>query len=141
MKKYQYRAIHIAINTIWGKPKKCELCKRKSKSKRYEWSSKNHKYTFNKKDWWQLCIKCHRRYDRDKFGYSAWNKGLKGLQKWHNIEGLSKDKPWNKGRKENRLEVIKKLRKSHLNKKPWNKGKTYRHKRNTKRYLKESKKI
>lgn len=137
MKKYQYRAIHIAINAVWGKPIKCELCNGKKKSKRFEWSNKNHNYTFNKKEWRQLCAKCHRAYDRKKFGYNVWNKGLEGKQPWHNISGLNKI-PWNKGKKEKRKEVIEKLRKSHIGKIPWNKNRTYKHKRNSYRYLKEN---
>ncbi len=139
MKEIQvYRAIHIVIKHFWGKAIKCELCKGKNKSKRYEWSNKNHKYTLNRKEWQQLCATCHRRYDRKKFSYDTWNKGLKGRQKWHNTKGLNKT-AWNKGRKENREEVIKKLRKSHLGKVPWNKNKIYKHKRNSPRYLKKEK--
>lgn len=29
-----------------------------------------------------------------------WNKGKRGLQKWHNIEGFKKGAGWNKGKKE-----------------------------------------
>lgn len=75
MKKYQYHAIHIAISAVYGKPSKCELCKGKNNSKRFEWSNKDHKYTLNIEDWWQLCATCHRRYDNAKFGKVAWNKG------------------------------------------------------------------
>lgn len=33
-------------------------------------------------------------------GHKAWNKGMKGLQPWHNIKGLNAkgDIPWNKGK-------------------------------------------
>lgn len=99
MKKYQYRAIHTAISAVWGKPNKCELCNGKNKSKRFEWSNKDHKYTLNREDWWQLCASCHRKYDTEKFGKVAWNKGIKGLQDWHNVSGLNNGIPWNKGKK------------------------------------------
>ena len=130
MKKYQYRAIHTAVRAVWGKPKKCELCHGKNKAKRFEWSNKDHKYSPLKKDWRQLCSICHRRYDRAMFGYITWNKGLRGRQSWHNIKGLNQGIPWNKGKKEKRQEIIKKLRKSHLGKTPWNKGIKYKQKRN-----------
>ncbi len=130
MEKYQYRAIHVAVAVVWGKPSKCELCNGKNESKRYEWSNKNHKYSLLKKDWWQLCAKCHRRWDSKKFGKIAWNKGKKGLQKWHNISGIGKKIPWNKDKKENRPEVIEKLKKSHIGKIPWNKGLRYKQNKN-----------
>jgi len=121
MKKYQYRAIHTAITAVWGKANKCELCNGEKKSKRYEWSSKTHKYTLNKKEWWQLCAKCHRQYDRKKFGYvGSWNKGKKGKQPGHNTKGLLTD-AWNKG-KTTPKEVREKQSKSHIGKLPWNKG-------------------
>ncbi len=98
MKQHQYRAIHTAIVAVYGKPKKCELCKGKNKSKRLEWSNKNHKYGLARKDWWQLCAVCHRQWDRKKFGWVVWNKGRKGKQRNHNISGLL-TVPWNKGKK------------------------------------------
>lgn len=32
-------------------------------------------------------------------GRVVWNKGLKGLQSWHNISALNTGTPWNKGKK------------------------------------------
>jgi hypothetical protein len=99
MKTYQYRAIHTAVRAVWGKPNKCRLCKGRNKSKRYEWSNKDHKYTLTREDWWELCATCHRRWDKEHFGHKVWNKGLIGLQNWHNVKGLNNGKPWNKGKK------------------------------------------
>lgn len=129
MQKYQYRAIHTAIVAAWGRPKTCRLCGGKHNSKRYEWSNKNHKYTLLKRDWWELCSVCHRQYDRKKFGWTTWNKGLSGRQKNHNTLGLLGG-GWNRGKKETRPEVLEKMKKSHLGKIPWNKGKTYKQKKN-----------
>ncbi len=98
MKKFQYRAIHTAVVAVWGKPNKCESCEGKNKSRRFEWSNKDHKYSLLRRMWWILCSTCHRRYDRRKFGHKTWNKGRKGLQKNHNMSGLLKT-PWNKGKK------------------------------------------
>lgn len=102
MKEYQYRAIHIAVATVWGKPISCEICKGKNDSKRYEWSNKEHTYQLNRDDWQMLCATCHRRYDRNKFGHKTWNKGLIGRQSWHNTEGLGQ--AWNKGRTMTKVE-------------------------------------
>lgn len=95
LKKYQYRAIHMAISAVWGKPNKCEICAGKNKSKRFEWSNTDHKYTLLREDWRMLCATCHRRYDRETFGHRTWNLGLKGRQKNHNTSGLKKG-GWNK---------------------------------------------
>ncbi len=127
MKKYQYRAIHVAVATVWGKPTKCELCDTKE-AKRYEWSNKNHKYNLIKKEWQQLCSKCHGGWDAKRFGKRAWNKGIKGLKRWHDISGLKGG--WNKGKKETRPKVIEKLSKAHLGKRPWNKDIKYKQKKN-----------
>jgi len=75
MKHYKYRAIHTAIAAVYGKPNACEICKGENKSKRFEWSNKDHKYTLLRKDWQMLCATCHRQWDRKKFGWVAWNKG------------------------------------------------------------------
>jgi hypothetical protein len=100
VKKYQYRAIHTAITAVYGKPNKCENKKCNYKNpKRFEWSNKNHKYNLIRKEWWMLCVSCHRRFDFIKFGRKVWNRGVRGLQKWHNISGLNNGTPWNKGKK------------------------------------------
>lgn len=57
-----YRSIHDFIINNFGEPKYCEHCKRTDK-KKYEWASKDHKYTRNIKDYQRLCTSCHRRYD------------------------------------------------------------------------------
>ena len=97
MNPWHYRAIHTAIQVVHGKAKRCEICKTK-KAKRYEWSNKDHKYQLDRKDWWELCSKCHWDYDEKKFGKCVWNRGRKGFQRNHNISGLLKT-PWNKGKK------------------------------------------
>ena len=122
MKKYQYRAIHTAIVAVYGKPLKCELCSGEKKSKRLEWSNKDHKYSLLREDWWELCATCHRQWDRKHFDRKdTWNKGLKGRQIWHNTTGLSKGAPWNKGKKTGL--VPKSAFKKGM--KPWNKKRTY----------------
>ncbi len=89
-----YGAIHQRIRYKYGKPKLCEKCG--VTGGRLEWSNKNHKYLLIRSEWWQLCSKCHRQYDREKFGAKpAWNKGDTGRKPWHDTSGL---KPaWNRG--------------------------------------------
>ncbi len=117
MKKSDYRAIHTAIKAVYGSPRKCELCKGANKSKRFEWSNKNHRYGLKKSDWWELCATCHRQWDRKKFGHKTWNKGIKGRQNWHNTSGF-KGIPWNKGKKTG-LVPKSAFKKGN---KPWNKN-------------------
>lgn len=103
MKKYQYRAIHTAVKAVWGMPSKCELCQGINKSKRYEWSNKDHKYSLDRKDWWELCATCHRRYDREEFDYpEPWNKG-KSIKMNNALDEYRKNNgAWNKGMRRKR---------------------------------------
>ena len=78
----------------------------------------------------KMSEKTKRKMSKAKMGKKPWNRGIRGIQPWHNISGIKDKKPWNKGIKENRPEVIKKLRKSHLGKTPWNKGIKYKQKKN-----------
>ena len=68
------KAIHRRIETLYGKPKYCEICKRSDK-KKYEWANKDHKYSMNIEDWMRLCTSCHRKYDIKHNNYSGfwWN--------------------------------------------------------------------
>ena len=92
----KYQSIHQKVRQMWGRASQCELCLGKKDSKRFEWSNKDHKYSLNKKDWWELCAKCHRQYDRKKFGWKHWRTGVKGMVEGQNISGLMGE-PWNKG--------------------------------------------
>lgn len=57
-----YDGVHMWIKKIRGKASKCEHCKRTDR-KKYEWCSKDHKYTRNAEDYLELCTSCHRKYD------------------------------------------------------------------------------
>lgn len=65
--KKGYQAVHHWISYNYGKADRCDLCKSRNK-KRYEWSNKDHKYRRRRKDYQKVCVKCHRDYDRKKFG-------------------------------------------------------------------------
>lgn len=69
-----YISLHTWIYTNFGKAVKCEMpgCKYprvgdKNKMleapKRFEWSNKTGVYNRVRKNWWQLCPSCHRKYD------------------------------------------------------------------------------
>jgi len=57
-----YDGIHRWINKLKGKADHCEHCHRTDR-KKYEWCSKDHKYTRNPEDYLSLCTSCHRKYD------------------------------------------------------------------------------
>lgn len=84
-----YTALHDWLRKNFGKANKCEICKILI-AKKYEWALlKGKEYERKRENFWQLCSKCHTKYD-DKCP-SAWNKG----------------------RKETRPEVLKRQRESH----------------------------
>lgn len=66
-----YYAIHIWLKTNFGKANRCEnldgnvltfSCTQKSKN--YQWAKKKaSEYTRFKKDYYNLCVSCHRKYD------------------------------------------------------------------------------
>ncbi len=92
----RYNNLHTKVRKDWGKANKCEICKGKY-GKRFEWSNRNHKYLFIRKDWWMLCSSCHRGWDAKIFGRTAWNKGKpiktnNALEKFLRSHGA-----WNKG--------------------------------------------
>jgi hypothetical protein len=70
-----YHGIHKWVIRKLGTPKKCELCKT-IKAKKYEWASKDHKYSRNLDDWMRLCTSCHRKFDIKNNGYKV--KGIYG---------------------------------------------------------------
>lgn len=57
-------AIHKWIYRNWGQPNECEQCGTK-KAKRFDWASKNGKYTRERKDWLRLCRSCHVKMDKN----------------------------------------------------------------------------
>lgn len=58
--KVGYRAIHNRIEVLFGKPNKCEICKKDDLSgKKIHWANKSGKYLLDKRDWMRLCARCH----------------------------------------------------------------------------------
>jgi hypothetical protein len=66
-KEVGYVGLHRWIGKNFGKANHCDKCgaDKIPKGKKYwfEWANKNGKFSRNKKDWIQLCIRCHRQYD------------------------------------------------------------------------------
>lgn len=63
-----YRALHAWVEKKMGKAKRCEECgltQIPSTKKRYfQWANISREYKRDLVDWKQLCIKCHKAYDR-----------------------------------------------------------------------------
>lgn len=56
-----YGAIHFWVYRNFGRPTSCEICL--ENKKRLEWSNISGEYKRVRKDWRQLCVKCHRNID------------------------------------------------------------------------------
>lgn len=59
--KAGYAALHIRIERLKGKPKKCEECG-STKASRYEWANLTGKYN-DPDDYKRLCRSCHAKHD------------------------------------------------------------------------------
>ena len=64
-----YMALHHLIRSKFGKPNKCEDCKRVIfLSRNIHWANKRGNYSLERKDWKRLCVECHFNFDRKKHG-------------------------------------------------------------------------
>lgn len=101
----RYGAVHQWIRRNWGQATRCDKCSIK-KRKKYHWSNKGI-MDRRKKNWWQLCVPCHLKYDKNpSVTGRIWNKGKKAkdypklqaalIKAWAGARG----KPaWNRSRK------------------------------------------
>lgn len=87
----EYPGIHDWLRKNFNKANYCENLNCLKISKNYNWCLiKGKKHERKRKNYWQLCISCHRKYDDTEErkikisiankGKSAWNKGLKYAQ-------------------------------------------------------------
>lgn len=67
-----YAGIHDWIESVKGKPSKCEQCG-KTKAKRFEWHNISHEYLRDENDWVRLCSICHAHQHKN------WEK------RWHSV--------------------------------------------------------
>ena len=59
----EYRDLHYNLRKVLGNPTKCNFC---NSPNNLEWANKSHMYHIEDlTDWISLCVKCHRRYDRE----------------------------------------------------------------------------
>ncbi len=67
LEKPTYAAVHAWIRKEFGSADHCENSKCEGKETEYEWSNKSGKYLRDRKDWQQLCVPCHRKFDNHIF--------------------------------------------------------------------------
>lgn len=64
--KVGYHGVHTWIKKWKGQPETCEGCgKTGLKGRQINWANKDHIYKRILDDYIRLCIKCHRKYDRE----------------------------------------------------------------------------
>ncbi len=62
-----YDGLHQWVNRHLGKPGTCEHCGRTGLwGRQINWANKDHGYKRNLKDWLRLCVKCHKKYDKER---------------------------------------------------------------------------
>lgn len=62
--KVGYRALHLWLRRVKGKPTKCRHCGIVSNQPRkIDWANIDHKYSRNPEDYIPLCKSCHKIYD------------------------------------------------------------------------------
>lgn len=59
----KYSGLHKWVKRNFGAPKVCEHC---SNQESVQWANKNHNYTRDREDWFELCASCHKLYDIQK---------------------------------------------------------------------------
>ena len=65
--KVGYGATHDWLRDKFGNAKKCENANCLLKSHTFQWAKKTgREYTRNPDDYYQLCVSCHRLYDKGK---------------------------------------------------------------------------
>lgn len=60
--KVGYYSLHAWVKNNFGKPEKCEHC---LSTRNIQWANVSRKYMRGREDWIQLCVPCHRKYDKD----------------------------------------------------------------------------
>jgi hypothetical protein len=57
----KYDNVHLWMNNTYTKTGICEQC---GMSATTQWSNKSGEYRQERDDWQELCVKCHRQYDK-----------------------------------------------------------------------------
>lgn len=62
-----YSGLHHWVKKEMGSPSYCEHCGANNlKPRQYHWANKSQQYKRELEDWLRLCVKCHRKYDKDR---------------------------------------------------------------------------
>ncbi len=62
----RYTAIHQWVVREKGRPTKCEHCGKDGLTRhKIQWANIDHKYRRFLSDYIRLCVKCHRKYDKE----------------------------------------------------------------------------
>lgn len=70
--KVGYSGLHLWVEGVLGKPKKCSYCGREDLNPRqYHWANVSHKYKREITDWVRLCVTHHRLFDLGKIVIST----------------------------------------------------------------------
>lgn len=64
----KYATLHKRVESLKGKPKKCEICGTTDPSTRYEWANITGDYYDIENGYKRMCAKCHRAFDRSEKG-------------------------------------------------------------------------
>ena len=59
-----YKALHLWVERIKGKPKRCEICGTTDPDVKYEWANISREYRRDLSDFFGLCKPCHAKYDK-----------------------------------------------------------------------------
>lgn len=62
--KAGYSSIHCWVRRWFGRAWTCESCGVTKETNRIEWSNKDGRYSRDRFDWQQLCVRCHYAYDK-----------------------------------------------------------------------------
>lgn len=61
-----YAALHDWVRSKLGTPKECAKCLSSKNDVMYQWANVSGLYKRDLKDWQRLCIKCHRKNDKNE---------------------------------------------------------------------------
>ena len=62
-----YSGLHKFIRETLGRTTTCEMCGKSELSRqKIHWANKSGQYKKTFDDWMRLCVKCHRKYDRER---------------------------------------------------------------------------
>jgi hypothetical protein len=68
-----YHGLHLWVGRHLGKPTTCEHCGKDGLTGRQiHWANKSRKYLRKKSDWIRLCVKCHKKYDKNIIVKKNW---------------------------------------------------------------------